>query len=284
MIVKANAKVNLSLDITGKRADGYHTLCSVMQSVTLCDTLELVPSDGISVSCDREELSGDDNLAVKAAKLFFEKAKLSDGVHIKIKKQIPIAGGLGGGSADAAAVLVALNRMYDIPFSMDELSSMALSLGADVPFCLVGGTQLAKGIGEELTVLPSLPECNIVIAKKGIKSSTKDMYRAIDSTKPNKMSNTDGIIRALNSGDINDMCQYLYNRFEEVAEQSILLEVKNIMLTNRSLYSGLSGAGPSVVGIFKTDNEAKLVVDDLKEKGFEAFLCEPAKSGIEIIE
>ena len=284
MIVKANAKVNLSLDITGKRADGYHTLCSVMQSVTLCDTLELVPSDGISVSCDREELSGDDNLAVKAAKLFFEKAKLSDGVHIKIKKQIPIAGGLGGGSADAAAVLVALNRMYDIPFSMDELSSMALSLGADVPFCLVGGTQLAKGIGEELTVLPSLPECNIVIAKKGIKSSTKDMYRAIDSTKPKKMSNTDGIIRALNSGDINDMCQYLYNRFEEVAEQSILLEAKNIMLTNRSLYSGLSGAGPSVIGVFKSDSEAKAAVDDLKASGFEVFLCEPAKSGIEIIE
>ena len=284
MIVKANAKINLSLDITGKRANGYHTLCSVMQSVTLCDTLELEPSDGISVFCDREELSGDDNLAAKAARLFFEKAGLPGGVHIKIKKQIPVAGGLGGGSADAAAVLVALNRMHASAFNADELSSIALSLGADVPFCLVGGTQLAKGIGEELTVLSSLPKCSIVIAKKGTKSSTRDMYSAIDSTEPQRVSDVKGLLSALDEGNLEGLCRCLYNRFEEVTERSVLLEAKEIMSTGRSLYSGLSGAGPSVISIFKTNSEAKLVVDDLKANGFDAFLCEPANSGIEIIE
>lgn len=284
MRVRANAKINLSLDITGKRADGYHTLRSVMQSVTLCDELEILPAEKTSVTCDRDELSGDGNLASKAAKLFFERTGIPGGASVKITKRIPVAGGLGGGSADAAAVLFALNRMNGEPFGTKELSSLALSLGADVPFCLIGGTQLAEGIGEELTKLPLMPECKIVIAKKGIKSSTGDMYRAIDATRPSRISDAEGIVDALNRGDIGTLCKCLYNRFEEVAERSVPLEAKEIMLTYGCLYAGLSGAGPSVIGIFREEKSADRAAESLKEQGFEVYLSEPAGSGIEIIE
>lgn len=284
MKVRANAKVNLSLDITGKRTDGYHTLRSVMQSVGLYDELEVTAHETVSVMCDRSELSGDANLAARSARLFFEKASISGGALIKIKKNIPVAGGLGGGSADAAAVLVALNRLYGEPLDEDMLLSSALLLGADVPFCLTGGTRLAEGIGEKLTVLPSLPKCRIVIAKKGFKSSTGDMYRRIDSEKEKRVSDTDGIIAALEAADLHGVCKCLYNRFEEVSDRSVLFEAGNIMSGFDCLYCGLSGAGPSVIGIFESDASALEAAKKLDECGFKSKSCEPRMSGIEIIE
>lgn len=286
MKVKANAKVNLSLDITGRRDDGYHMICSVMQSVSLCDIIELTLSDGISVVCDRNELSGSDNLCFKAAEKFYEASDIHGGVAVTIEKHIPVAGGLGGGSADAAAVLVALNKMYGEPLDKDRLCKLALTLGADVPFCLSGGTVLAEGIGESLTGLPSLPDCIIVIAKKGIKSSTKDMYARIDCTEPIKTSDVDRIVFGLLSGNSEYAVKGFYNRFEEVAEQNILIECKSVMASFGCLYSGLSGAGPSVVGIFRSQDlrSAESAAEKLKLNGYEAYLCRPAVCGVEIIE
>ncbi len=286
MKVRANAKVNLSLDITGRRDDGYHTLCSCFQSVSLCDVIELTPASEISVGCSINDLLGSDNLCFKAAQLFFAESGIGEGVRIDIEKHIPVAAGLGGGSADAAAVLVALNKMYGQPLSEDRLLEIALSLGADVPFCVMGGTVLAEGIGEEMTKLPDLPHCYTVVAKKGFKSSTKDMYAAIDSTEPERVSDVDGIVFSLLNGDLETACKAFYNRFEEVTERSVLNECRSIMQANGCLWAGLSGAGPSVVGIFEADKCecAKKAVMSLKENGFEAYLCEPAPKGVEIIE
>ncbi|MBQ1183634.1 MAG: 4-(cytidine 5'-diphospho)-2-C-methyl-D-erythritol kinase, partial [Clostridia bacterium] len=167
MKIKAFAKVNLSLDVTGKRADGYHTLCSVFQSVSLCDIVEIEKSDSISVKCSDTSLNGEDNLCNTAAVKFFQAAGILGGADIFIEKHIPLAAGLGGGSADAGAVLKGLNELYGNPLSEKKLLEIALSLGADVPFCMVGGTKLCEGIGEIMTELSPLPECYIVIAKKG---------------------------------------------------------------------------------------------------------------------
>lgn len=286
MKVRANAKVNLSLDITGRRADGYHNIRSVMQSVSLCDIIELSSGDSINLVCNKNELSGCDNLAFKAAGLFFEESRVNGGVNIKIEKHIPVAGGLGGGSADAAAVLWALNEMYGRPFCNERMLGLALRLGADVPFCLHGGTVLAEGIGEELTKLPNLPDCLTVIAKKGVKSSTKDMYRAIDNEEPAVESDIDGIVFGLINGDLISACRGFCNRFEDVAEKGVLCECKAIMNSNSCLYAGLSGAGPSVVGIFKTDDydNAETAVAELKSRGFEVYLSRPSEFGVEIIE
>lgn len=284
MKIKANAKVNLSLDITGRREDGYHTLCSVMQSVSLSDVIEIQKSDTMSVVCQRTELSGSDNLCFKAAEAFLNKLGSDDKVAISIEKLIPVAGGLGGGSADAAAVLVALNKMYGEPLSLEHLSEVALSLGADVPFCLIGGTMLAEGIGEKLTGLPMLPDCFIVIAKKGVKSSTKDMYNAIDNTAVLKKADVDLIILGLTNGDLEFAAKGFYNRFCEVSEQGVLRECEAVMNECDCIYCGLSGAGPSIVGIFKTEQQANNAADQLRACGFEVYRCAPESVGVQIIE
>lgn len=286
MKVKANAKVNLSLDITGRRDDGYHTLCSVMQSVSLCDVIELTACDETTVVCDTKELSGSDNLCFKAAERFYEASGIHGGVAVTVEKHIPVAGGLGGGSADAAAVLVALNKMYGEPLNNGELCELALTLGADVPFCVNGGTALAEGIGESLTGLPCLSDCLIVIAKKGTKSSTKDMYAKIDCTEPLKTSDVDSIVFGLLNGDLEYAVKGFYNRFEEVTEPGVLKECKAVMRFFGCLYAGLSGAGPSVVGIFRPQDvrSAESAVEELQLNGYEAYFCRPAVCGVEIIE
>ncbi|MBE6798919.1 MAG: 4-(cytidine 5'-diphospho)-2-C-methyl-D-erythritol kinase [Ruminococcaceae bacterium] len=284
MKIKANAKVNLSLDITGRREDGYHTLCSVMQSVSLCDVIEVKKSDEMTVICDKSELSGSDNLCFKAAEKFFEEIARDEKVTVKINKKIPVAGGLGGGSADAAAVLFVLNKMYGEPLEFDKLSQISLSLGADVPFCLGGGTVLAKGIGEQLTRLPSLPDCFIVIAKKGVKSSTKDMYNAIDSTEALKTSDIDRILMGLTNGDLQFAAKGFYNRFCEVSESAVLSECESVMKMQDCIYCGLSGAGPSIIGIFESEIAAQNATAELVGNGFEAYCCTPTDVGVEIIE
>ena len=284
MKIRANAKVNLSLDITGRREDGYHTLCSVMQSVSLCDVLEIIKSDTMQVICDKAELSGEDNLCFKAAKRFFQEIGSDEKVTINIQKKIPVAGGLGGGSADAAAVLVALNKMYGEPLEFSKLSEIALTLGADVPFCLKGGTALAEGIGEKLTLLPPLPDCFLVVAKKGVKSSTKDMYNAIDSTDALRESDVDRILLGLTNGDLEFAAKGFYNRFSEVSSRDVLQECKSIMSDFQCVYCGLSGAGPSIVGIFVTNDFAQKASTALKNSGFEAYVCNPTTVGVEIIE
>ena len=284
MKIKANAKVNLSLDVTGKRADGYHTLESVFQSVSLCDYLTITLSDGISVTCSNDSICGEDNLCFKAAKLFFEKGNVHSGAEIFIEKHIPLAGGLGGGSADAAATLVALNELCDRPLTQDELLKISLQLGADVPFCMLGGTKLCEGIGEIMTNLDALPECFIIVAKKGQKSSTGDMYRALDSNSQRKRPDTNGMINGLKQGNLEIALKGAYNCFESVCDADALNEAKAIAKGNYALYCGLSGAGPSVITVTEERKTAEIIAETLKNKGFETFVATPCKCGVEIIE
>lgn len=284
MRIKANAKINLSLDITGKRPDGYHTLCSVFQSVSLSDELEITLSDSTLVVCSDPTLSGENNLCFKAAGMFFENTGLAGGASIFINKHIPQAGGLGGGSADAAAVLFALNELCGRPMTEEQLLDTALCLGADVPFCLKGGTRLCEGIGEKMTVLPSLPDCSIVIAKKGEKSSTKEMYRELDNAVNLRHPDTDSMIRGLRSGDLAGALSGAYNCFESVCDKTALSEARETASQNSACYCGLSGAGPSVISVFESLNNAAVTADILAKKGFEAFVCRPAETGLEIID
>ncbi len=169
-IFKAYAKINLSLAVTGKRDDGYHTLSSVVQSVSLADELEITTGIGaLRFSCSNKNIKTEDNLCFMAAKLFFESAGIAPDAEIVLRKNIPVTAGLGGGSTDAGTLLSALNRLYGRPLDKDTLYKIGLKLGADVPVCMAGGTVLMEGIGERLTRLPDLPDCHIVIAKKGEK-------------------------------------------------------------------------------------------------------------------
>lgn len=284
MKIKAFAKVNLSLDVTGKRADGYHTLSSVFQSVSLCDIVEIKKADRISVNCSDASLNGKDNLCNSAAVKFFEVAKIQGGAEIFVEKYIPLAGGLGGGSTDAGAVLKGLNELYGKPLSEQKLLEIALSLGADVPFCMVGGTKLCEGIGEIMTELPSLPECYIVIAKKGQKSSTGDMYKALDNLTDRKKSDIEKIKAGLERGSLTKIFSGAYNCFESVCEQSALKEARELALSSNAVYCGLSGAGPSVIAVYDNSNKALKGLDAFKTCGFQSFLVEPTKVGCEKIE
>lgn len=284
--VKAYSKVNLSLGITGKRADGYHTLCSVMQSVSLCDTITLslakAQSFGINLTCSDGTICGENNLAFLAAKRYFEVTGINAVADINIEKAIPLAGGLGGGSADAAAVLGALNFYFDKELCERKMNEIALSLGADVPFCLNGGTALAEGIGEQLTSLKHLPDCFMLIAKKGFKGSTGEMYKILDNTKCLKTPDHSIVLQGLNEGDIKKASKGFYNCFETVCSDEALY-IKNEMKQKGAIYSGLSGAGPSVIGIFETKDRQIATYDSLKAIGAQVFMCEPKKVGWEIL-
>lgn len=283
---KVYAKINLSLDITGKRPDGYHTLSSVMQSVSLYDTVIISLKEStkaeLKLTCSNGTICGEDNLAFVAAKRFFEAAGILPDADIYIEKRIPLAGGLGGGSADAAAVLAILNSVWDNPLSEQEIFNIALSLGADVPFCLYGGTKLAEGIGEELTPLKNMPSSPMLIAKKGVKSSTGAMYKALDSAEALKTSDLDIIKEGLKNESVEQLSKGLYNCFETVCGDDSL-SVKVEMQKLGAVYAGLSGAGPSVFGIFKTDEDRDNAEKVLKAKGCEVFACTPTNKSFEII-
>ena len=286
MIVKAFAKVNLSLGVLDKRPNGYHNIESIMQSVSLCDDIEIEKAnEGVVVTCSDGSIEGDDNLCYKAAEIFIKRAAekgLELGAKIHIVKNIPLAAGLGGGSADAAAVLKGLNSLSGEMFSHSELCDMALSLGADVPFCINGGTALAEGIGEELTDLMPLPECFIVIAKKGVKSSTGDMYKKLDSIEKPKLPDTDCMIENIKKGDLKAAFLGAYNSFEQTCDAAD--EVREALEGMPFVYCGLSGAGPSVISIFLEKALALNAQEKLKSMGYAAFLTTPIDKGNQIIE
>ncbi len=280
--IKANAKLNLTLDIVGRRSDGYHEIESLMQSVDLFDTVTIRHGNGtddIEVSCTNEFLGGESNLAFKAAKLFFDAAGFKSGVRIDIIKRIPVSAGLGGGSADAAAVLLGLNALFETLFQTDRLCEIGLAVGADVPFCIRGGSMLAKGIGERLIPEQMLPECHIVIAKTGQKSSTGELYASYDRFGAKNRPDTKKMLEALQKGKLTDVCGSLCNVFEKLMPQSAGLKRK--MLQFGALGSSLSGSGPSVFGIFPDEKSA---YNCIKALGQEAFMCRPASCGCEITE
>lgn len=256
--VKAYGKINLSLDITGKRADGYHTVLMVMQSINLYDVLEFEISDKIELVCGNKNVpQGEQNLVVKAAKLLKERYGGS-GTRITLNKNIPMAAGLAGGSADAAATLAALNRLWNLNLNNDILREIAVKLGADVPFCLEGGTKIAKGIGEVLKNIKT-HELELLLVKPDIEVSTKEIYEGYDSLNLGFNKNyTKRIIEALTKGSLYDIAENLGNVLEEVtiSKYPVVKKIKLEMLKRGAIGSLMSGSGPTVYGIF--DDESKL--------------------------
>lgn len=287
MTVKAYAKINLMLDITGKLENGYHTLYSVMQTVSLHDTVEVTrnKSGKITVECPFDGVpQGEENIAYKAAESFFDYCKISDrGVHIKIDKRIPHGAGLGGGSADAAAVINVLCSLYDIGLRNIELIKIAARVGADVPFCLFGGTALAQNIGDVLSPLPDLPECYIIIAKPQEQVKTELAYGAYDSVADRiRHFDRQSIISAVMSGNLNKICIRCGNVFEQCIEVCDRVLIKSVMRKYGAKATCMSGSGTAVFGIFEDKLSACGAYDELKKLTDDTFACKPVKYGCEM--
>lgn len=285
--VRGYAKINLHLDITGRRSDGYHTVNTVMQTISLCDTVtvSLREDERFFVTCNMEGVPTDEkNLAVKAALLLRETLGKRFGANIDILKKIPMAAGLAGGSADAAATLVALNRLLGTPYSLDQLCDMGSTLGADVPFCIVGGTRFADGKGEILHPFPKMPECSIVIACEGEGVSTPWAYRRLDEAYGNfeaefgyQAKELSTLETALKEKDLRKISRAMYNIFEScvLSERPIAAEIRSIFLSCGALGAMMSGSGPSVFGIFLSEDAAKFALQALEKEGYQGVICHP---------
>lgn len=272
----ANAKINIGLDIIGKRDDGYHFIDTVMQSVTLGDKISVRKSSEISVKCNGVNIDNEKNIAFKAAELFFETAEISGGAEIFINKQIPMAAGLGGGSADAAAVLLALNKLYDAQLPEEKLEEIAARLGADVPFFIKGGTQRSTGIGEILTTINPLKCGYFLLIKQGNKPSTGEMYKRLDSENP-PHPKMNSIVSAVESNDLKELAQVIDNSFISVNKKFQLSEkLKSLGAVGISL----SGSGPTWYGIFEDLKTAQNAQKEIKADGYECYLTKPCEKAV----
>ena len=287
--VKAPAKINLSLDIIGKRPDGYHDVSMVMQTVSLYDTVTVESDDsegdGIAVSCPAypDVPVDESNIACMAARAFYSYTKAKPvPLAIMIDKKIPTQAGLAGGSADGAAVVLAMNRIFETHLTMDEMAEICARFGSDVPFCLLGGTMLATGTGTTLQKLRALPSCYIVICKPDVSVSTAGAYAACDARPPKGFVYTDELIKRLYSRDIRGLSSCLYNEFEQVMELPVINEIKKQMIAHKALGASMSGSGSAVFAIFNNEKKAQICVNILKEKYNNTFLTQPIKDGCRI--
>lgn len=279
MIINANAKINLTLDITGVRPDGFHTIRSVMVPITLCDEIIIEKSDEFVFDCNLSSLKTDDNLCVRSAKAFFEKVGREPLVSIKLIKKIPFPAGLGGGSADAAAILKGLNELCNFPLDENELFSLAEKLGSDVPLCLLGKAALCEGRGEVLTPIDMQEEFNVVIAIGNSRLSTPAVYRSYDEMQLPIRNDSTVFLNALKKGDKKEIIKSFGNAFEPVAD--ILApetkSIRELMVRFGAENSRLSGSGPSVFGIFSSCEAAVYAVSELQKMGFSAYFCKTVK-------
>lgn len=278
MQIKAYAKINLTLDITGKRADGYHNIESIIQSISLCDTLDIRENSSgkIHVTSNTSYLSDDENnTAYKAAKVFYEHTggKIH-GISIDIEKKIPSRAGMGGGSSDAAAVLWAMNEIYRTNLSMSELFHLGTKIGADVPFCLAGGTCYCSGIGEKITRIDGMPHCFLLICKPSAGVSTPRAYALVDKLLYSSPTATPKMANALRSGQIENVAAALSNRFDEVLFLPQVQNIKKIMRANGALNAMMTGSGSAVYGIFEEPEKIKECAQQLHGHG-ELFLAKP---------
>lgn len=280
LTAKAFAKINLFLDITGKRDNGYHELDSVFQSVSLFDEIVLdLKEEGIEILCDNEELLGDNNIVYKACELFFKETFHTGGAFIRIKKNIPVAAGLAGGSADAAATLLLLNKAFNNAVPFNRLCELGEQLGADVPFCLKGGTARVKGIGEMISPMKT-PSLHYVLLKEREKQSTGKMFAIIDEIEHNHNDGIDDLIDGLNHSDVNLISKNLFNAFAYCWDFDDMTKP-----FNEFSYKGvfLSGSGPTVCALFDNANDALNCANKLREKGLNAFYASSVDCGVEIV-
>lgn len=274
--LKAYGKINIGLDVIRKREDGYHDLDMIMQTVGVYDDVIISREDGtqtyeIEVSTDADILPNDKgNLAFMAAKVLMEAYDIKSKVKIHINKRIPIAGGMAGGSADCAAVLRGVNQLFQLGLTDEQLQEYGVKLGADVPYCIVGGTKRAQGIGEILTDLPTPPKCYVIIAKPDAFVSTKFVYSHIRPAQIENHPDIDGIIESIKAGDLYGMCEKIANVMEDVTipEYPIIQKVKDILKSNGAVNALMSGSGPTVFGIYDDEEKAKKSMDVLSGKEF----------------
>lgn len=279
--IQAPAKLNLTLDVLGRREDGYHDLKMVMQSITLADQLTLRPgrAPGIQVSSSFHFLpTGEKNLAGKAAVCFYQAlGRPARDLDISITKHVPVCAGMAGGSSDAAAVLRALNRLEGDPFSPEELAHVGEAVGSDVPYCVLGCTALAQGRGEVLTPLSPLPHCWVVACKPDFPVSTPELFARIDSCRIRRRPDADGLMAALEQGDLMEVARRMYNVFEDVLPERQLArvaDIKNILIQQGALGANMSGTGPTAFGLFSSQSQAQAAYDVLKQRYQEVFLAE----------
>ncbi len=281
--IKAYAKINLGLDVVRRLPNGYHEVKMVMQSVGLWDELTLERAEGgITITTDADGLStGEDNLIYRAARLMLDKYGCP-GLRVHLQKNIPIAAGMAGGSTDAAAVMKGINHLYRLGLSPAQLMEDGVAIGADVPYCILGGTALAEGIGEKLTPLPPLPPCHILIAKPDISVSTKYVYEHLDADGLEAHPDIDGMVQAIRDGSLRGVLERMANVLETVTVPAhpVIADIKARMRELGAADSLMSGSGPTVFGIFRQE-DLKLAEAALEQFGQEdlagqAFLTTPA--------
>ena len=284
-VVRAFGKLNLMLDIVGRRSDGYHELETVMQSVSIFDTLSFsVNGSGRNkIICDRPGFPCDSsNLIWKAIDAFSEFTKQDlGGVTVTVDKQLPSMAGMAGGSADCAAALHALNEMFDTKLSTDDLCSIGVKLGADVPFCIVGGTQMCKGIGEKMQPLRS-PECSFVVVKPDVSVSTPAAFRRYDSLEKPEKCDTKAFLASLESGDLKGLCSAMFNALEYASDETEIEKARTDLLAAGAVGSLMTGSGSAVFGVFGDKAAAETALIKIKNIYSQAWLCVPTSEGHEI--
>jgi 4-diphosphocytidyl-2-C-methyl-D-erythritol kinase len=282
--ILAPAKVNLYLDVLSKREDGYHEIESIMQSISLCDKISIDISESselkISIDGTSDAIAWDEkNLAYKACKIFANEAKITNSkIDIFVEKNIPISAGMAGGSTDAGGVLILLNKAFAEPFSRERLCELGARLGADVPFCIVGGTYLCKGVGEVLLPLAPFKDKLLVCAIDSSSVSTPVAYGMLDKkygTDATSSSDINAFLAYVKNDDLKGVSSSLFNKFESVIipENPSILKIKDLILENGALGALMSGSGPSVFGIFENENDQKRAFDALQKEKIQAFLC-----------
>ena len=286
MKLRALAKINLGLDVTGKREDGYHEVRMVMQTIQMYDQLEIKESKepGIRLTTNLPFLPcNDGNLVYKAAKILMDEFDIRQGVDMNLTKFIPVAAGMAGGSSDAAAALVGINRLFKLGLSQKELMDRAVNIGADVPYCVMRGTALAEGIGEKLTRITQVPDCFVLIGKPGINVSTKAAYESLQLDKISSHPDIDGMIGDIERGDLLAMTQKMGNVFEPgiIEKYPVIGEIKALMESHGALKAMMSGSGPTVFGIFDDREKMEAAAEVLRESRLAktVFATEVTKAG-----
>lgn len=269
--LKALAKINLGLDVLGRRENGYHDVRMIMQSIYLYDDvrIERKAAPGIELASNLYFLpTGDGNIAYKAAQMLMDEFGIEEGVRITLNKHIPVAAGMAGGSSNAAAVLFGMNRLFGLNLSQKELMERGVKLGADVPYCIMRGTVLAEGIGEALKRLPAMPKCTVLIAKPPVSVSTKVVYEALDSSDITVHPDIDGLIEALEKGNLREIASRMGNVLEEVTipMHPVIEEIKQVMKDCGALNAMMSGSGPTVFGLFENKMAARNAQNKIREK------------------
>lgn len=272
MRLRAFAKINLGLDVLRKREDGYHDVRMIMQTIQMYDVLDIQKKEGpgISLQVNLPYVPTDErNLVYQAARQLMEEFQIREGVSMKLDKFIPVAAGMAGGSSDAAAAFVGINRLFHLGLSTEELMERAVKVGADVPYCVLRGTALAEGIGEKLTKLPPLPHCYVLVGKPGINVSTKFAYENLKLDQLQRRPDIDGMIQDIQNGDLLSMTRKMENVFEPGLIRScpVIGEIRELMEREGAIRAMMSGSGPTVFGIFQDSKEMEAAAEVLRQSG-----------------